>query len=127
MSLFAYQCTHFSDLLEPYPFGEYLLETTKHWYRYPLQKLAESANTYTVVKYKHLVQDLEMIVGDIYSTFGLAVSPNYAQVLKMEVSKAENYTSRHNYALEDMGYTPEQIIAEYQDVFELFSFDTEGE
>jgi len=43
-----------------------------------------------------------------------------------EVRKARNYTSQHEYRLEDMGFTPEQIIAEYQDVFEFFGFDIEG-
>ncbi|MEA3326313.1 MAG: sulfotransferase [Chloroflexota bacterium] len=127
MSLFAYQCNHFSDLLEPYPFGEYLLETTKHWYRYPLQKLAQSAHTYKVVKFKQLVQDLEQTVIDICTAFGLETSPEFGQALKEEVRKADAYTSRHKYSLEDMGITPDQIVAEYQDVFERFDFDTEGE
>ena len=126
MSLFAYQCTHFSDLLEPYPFGEYLLETTKHWYRYPIQKLEESANTYTFVKYKSLVQDLEQTVNGIYTTFSLQISQTYNLVLKNEVREARNYTSQHEYKLEDMGFTPELIITEYQDVFEFFGFDIEG-
>ena len=89
--------------------------------------MAESANTYTVIKFNHLVEDLEMIVGDIYSTFSLEIRQTYNLVLKQEVIKARNYTSQHEYKLEDMGYTPEQIIDEYQDIFEFFRFDTEGE
>jgi len=126
MSLFAYQSSHFSDLLEPYPFGEYIFEATKHWYRYPLQRLAQNGNIFTVAKYDALVQDLAQTVRDIYTTLGLKISQTYTQVMKEEVKKARDYSRRHEYNLDDMGLTKEQIIAEYQDVFKRFGFDTEG-
>jgi len=124
MSLFSYQCNNFNDLLTPYPFGEEMLEMTKHWYRYPIQVLEGNDNPYKIVQYENLVGDLGGTVRSIYDTFGLEMRPDYVQVLKQEVRKANNYTSRHEYELEEMGYSKEQILAAYRDAIKRFGFET---
>ncbi len=125
MSLFNYQCSRFSDLLETNPLSDYVLAITKHWYRYPLERLAQSGNLYTVAKYNDLVQDLGGTVRDIYNALGIEMNHTYSRLLEDEVEKARGYKSRHKYNLEKMDFTKEQIISEYQDVFEHFGFDTE--
>jgi hypothetical protein len=105
-----------------------VLEMTQYWYRYTLQHLeGRPADSYTVVKHNDLVRDLEQTIADIYAALGLEISPEYAQALEEEVRKARDYTSRHEYAVEDMGFTREQIVLEYQDVFDRFGFETSGE
>jgi len=124
MSLFSFNASLFADLLEPYPFGDKLLEMTKHWYSYPLDTLEQNANGYLVLRYEDLVQDLDGSVHEIYTSLGLEIHPAYTQSLQTAVAKAEDYNSRHDYSLAAMGYTPEQIIAEYRDAFERFGFET---
>lgn len=125
MSLFSFQWNAFCDLLDEHPFREYVLEMTKHWYRYPLRRLEQRPEgSYTVVKYDDLVRDLEQTITDIYTALGFDISPEYAQALKKEMEKARQYTSKHRYSLKEMGFTREQIAAEYQDVFDRFEFET---
>ena len=123
VSLFSFSCDLFSDLLEPYPFGEHVLEITREWYRKPLTFLEENAAVCTVVRFEDHVQDLAQTVKKIYDDLSLEFSPAYEQSLQIEVRKTENYTSHHEYDLAEMGYTAEQIIAAYQDAFDRFGFD----
>jgi len=125
MSLFTYQCSRFSDLLGENPLSDYVLAITKHWYKYPLERLAQSGNLYTIAKYDHLVRDLGEAVREIYKDLGFEINQIYAKLLDDEVKKARGYKSKHAYDLESLGFTKEQIITEYQDVFERFGFDTE--
>lgn len=125
LSLFSFQWSAFCDLLDEHPFRESVLEMTKHWYRYPIRRLEERPQgTHTVVHYDDLVQDLGKTISDIYDALGFDIGPEYAQLLREETEKARQYESRHQYSLEEMGFTREQIIAEYQDVFDRFGFQT---
>lgn len=123
MSLFSHQCSNFSDLLEPYPFGNELLEMTQHWYRYPIETLQANTIPYKIVQYEDLVGNLGGTVRGIYDAFGLVMQHDYADTLKQEVRKANNYNSQHEYELAEMGYTPEQIMAVYEEAFKQFGFD----
>jgi hypothetical protein len=123
LSLFSFQWGVFSDLLEAYPFRDEMLEMTRHWYRYTLRRLEQMpAGTHTVVMYEDLVGDLKQTVTDTYAVFGFEVSPTYAAALEEEVRKAREYTSDHQYSLQEMGLTQERIRAEYRDVYERFGF-----
>ena len=125
MSLFAFQSSVFSDLLEPYPFSEHLGEMTGHWYRHALDTLeGMPSDSYTIVRYEDLVGDLRGAINEIYATFGLEISPTYAQALEEEVGRARRYTSTHRYSLEDMGLSPEQIEADYADIIARYGLDT---
>jgi hypothetical protein len=125
ISLFAFQSSVFSDLLEAYPFGEHLLEMTGHWYRHTLDTLEQmSSDRYTIVRYEGLVGDLRVSIDEIYTTFGFEISPAYAQALEEEVERARRYTSNHRYSLEEMGLSREQIEADYADVIARYGFDT---
>jgi len=123
LSLFSFQWNVFSDLLEPYPFREEMVEMTKHWYTYTVGRLEQMpASSYTMVMYDDLVGDLEQTVTDIYASFGFEISPTYARALKDELRKASEYTSDHEYSLQEMGLTQERIAAEYEDVYDRFGF-----
>ena len=127
LSLFSFQWGVFSDLLEAYPFREEMLEMTQHWYRYTVERLDQMpVGSYTMVMYYDLVNDLEQTITDIYQAFDLDIGPAYAQALEEEVGKADEYTSTHRYALEDMGLTRERIEAEYRDVYKRYEFGPPG-
>jgi hypothetical protein len=123
LSLFSFSCGLFSDLLDPYPFGDHILEITKAFYIQMLTFLENNTEVCMIVRYEDQVQNLAQTIRKIYADLGLALSPAYEQVLQMEVRKTQRYHSHHQYNLTEMGYSVEQIITEYQDVFERFKFD----
>ncbi|MFW6136095.1 MAG: sulfotransferase family protein, partial [Chloroflexota bacterium] len=124
MSLFSFQWGTFSDLLEDYPFGDYMVEMTRHLYEYPLRRLEQGPDgRMVVVTFGDLVGDLGQTISDVYDGLGLDMGPRYPEALKAEVEKARRYESQHEYSLEEMGFTHERIKAEYQDVLDRFDFD----
>ena len=105
--------------------ARYALDMTRHWYRYPLERLDRlPQDRYAIVKFDDLVADPERTVTDIYHRLGIELSPDYARLLHSQAARERRYRSRHKYALEELGLNREQIVAEFQDVFERFGFDT---
>ncbi len=104
--------------------NDFTLEMTRHWYEYPLERLAEEPDDrYAVLRYEDLVNDPEGTVRGIYERFGFDIGPDFEEVLRRETSKARKYRSRHRYDLEELGLTQEQIAAECNQAFERFDFD----
>lgn len=125
ISLLDYTWNVLGDPLEDHGSRNYVLDMARHWYSYPLERLQRAPqDSYIVVNFKDLVGDPEQTIVGIYQRLGFDISPPFAQVLREEAEKARNYRSRHKYSLERMGLTREQIIAEYEDVFDRFGFDT---
>jgi hypothetical protein len=110
--------------LEPYPFRDEILEMTLYWYRYPLVRLKqEPAERYKLVKFDDLIADPERIVTDIYRHFEIDLCPDFGEILRDAAEKARYYRSQHAYSLEELGFTREQILEIYEDVFEYWGFD----
>lgn len=125
MSLFSFQWHTFCDPLEAYPFGDYMVEMTKHLYDYPIRRLEEGPDgRMVVVTFDELVGDLGGTIRDIYSALGFEIGSEYGRALEKEVEKARGYESQHDYSLGGMGFTPEQIAEMYEDVLERFEFET---
>ena len=104
---------------------EYALELAVFGYRYPLERLERlPADRYRIVRFDDLVGDAEQTVTALYEHLGLDVPPAYAPVLHDASERARHYRSRHQYSLQALGLSREQIVAECADVFERFGFDT---
>lgn len=113
------------DPLEPYASRDYILDAARHWYRYPLERLAqEPEERYIVVNFNDLVGDARDTVTTIYERFGFELTSAYDDLLREATERARNHESDHEYSLEEMGLTRGQIVTEYVDVFERFGFDT---
>jgi hypothetical protein len=104
---------------------DYILEMSRHWYRYPLERLKEAPEeSYVIIRYNDLVNDPEGTVATLYRRFGFQISPYFAQVLREEAAKARLFRSRHRYLLDETGLSRDQIVSYYREVFERFRFDT---
>jgi hypothetical protein len=113
------------DPEKDYTSREYILDMARHWYSYPLERLKQAPrDSYVVVNFNDLVRDARRTVREIYERFGLEVSPEFDEILKQATEWARNHESEHEYSLEEMGLTCEQIVSLYGDVFERFGFDT---
>lgn len=123
---FAFCWQYFNDL-ETYPFRDFLLRFTRHWYLYPLTVLDRlPQEQYMVLKYTQLTKELDSVVHDIYNQFGLPITPAFAAALKDTVESASRYVSQHRYSLADMDYTPEQVYQNYREIFDKFGFSLNG-
>lgn len=103
---------------------DYVLTATQYWYRHPQACLADAPDdSYVMVDFDEMVHDPQKTVAAIYRRLGLEVGPAFAQILREETENAHRYRSQHRYSLEAQGYTREQILALYADVFEQWGFD----
>lgn len=126
-SFFSFIWHYFGSPLEEYPFREELLELTRHWYTYSLDRLKTLPDSeYLVIRYDHLVGNLQASIRTIYDHFGLSFSEEYSLVVNEAVQKAAGYVSKHKYSLLDIGYTPDQVYQNYKQIFERFDFDLNG-
>jgi hypothetical protein len=113
------------DPREAYSSREYILDMARHWYSYPLEKLAQAPQDSTiVVNFDHLVNDARATVREIYDRFGLEISSEFDEILQQATKSARNHESEHEYSLQEMGLTCGQIVTAYRAVFERFGFDT---
>ncbi len=126
-SLSAYWWQFLGEPEKRYPHPDFILESTQHWYRYPVERLDRAPEESRIfVNFHELVADPKRVVTEIYDRFGLEISPEFAQILVEETEKSCEHQSDHHYSLEGVGFTREQILSTYQDVFERWGFDREA-
>jgi omega-hydroxy-beta-dihydromenaquinone-9 sulfotransferase len=105
---------------------DYLLDMAEYWYTHPLEELeGQPPDRYCVVRYDDLVANPEKTITEIYQTFGLQMSPHFAQVLREEAEKARSFKPRHKYSAEQLGLDRQQIVERCAPIFERFGFDRE--
>ena len=115
------------DPVEAYASRQYVLDMADHWYTYPLERLAEAPqDSAIVVDFDDMVSDARRVVREIYERFGLELSPAFDEILRRATERARQHESEHEYSLQEMGLTAEQIVSQYKEVFERFEFDTRG-
>ncbi len=113
--------------VEAYSSREYVLEMAEHWYTYPLERLAQAPrDSAIIINFNDMVTNARDVVTEIYERFGLELNPAFDETLIQATRRARHHESEHEYSLEEMGLTPEQIVNRYQEIFERFEFDTRG-
>ena len=86
---FAFCWQYFNDL-ETYPFQDFLLKFTRHWYLYPLSVLEKlPQEQYLIFKYGQLTKKLGTVVEDIYQHFGLPITPAFSCILQEKMGKRQ--------------------------------------
>jgi len=127
-SYFAYTWRFFNDPLEPYPFRDMLLELTRRWYINALQVLEEKipASEYIILKYENLVDELDFSIRRLYSQFGIPINAEFEVTLAAAVEEAKHFVSKHKYSLIEIGYQPQQVYEQFEEIFERFHYDLNG-
>lgn len=114
----------FMSPVEKYPQREFIYATMAHWYRHAVDSLKDRpAEQKLILTYGTLTENSDRAVRDLYERFGLCMTTTFDQILREESAKAQAYKSRHAYSLEQVGLKREDVIADFQDVFERFGFD----
>jgi hypothetical protein len=76
-----------------------------------------------ILNYEDLVQRPEFVLHSFYEQFGYPDKPGLELIVDQAVKETLSFHSDHVYSYEEMGFTREQIIELYSDIFERFGFD----
>jgi predicted RNA-binding Zn-ribbon protein involved in translation (DUF1610 family) len=125
MSWLSYAWHLPSDPREKYPYRDEVLALTKYWYEHPLQVLdRHDPSRHWMVKFDDLVRRPDEVIREVYTRFGYPQNGELEEILREAAAESRAHTSTHLYNCEEMGFTREQIVSEFADIFERFGFDT---
>ncbi len=80
-------------------------------------------DVFSLVYYDDLTEKPKGVVENIYRSFGIPVTPEFAQSLARSEERAKNYNSRHEYDLDEFGLTESKIYEDLKEVFVSFGFE----
>jgi len=111
----------------PGPAKEIMQEQAKYWYLHPHQYLKNLPNDqYVMLRYKDLVADPKSAIENIYQRFGIEMTPEFEQILIDETEKARQFKSKHNYSLDQMGFSSTTLKEDFNDAMKELDLDPES-
>ena len=114
----------FTQPKEKYLYLDEIVDFTQHWYRYPLKYLdSHPSPRHLILKYDDLILRPEQTLRAFYEQFGYPDKPGLVDIVDQAVKETLSFHSDHVYSYEEMGFTRQQIIELYSDIFERFDFD----
>ncbi len=124
VSWLSYAWHIFNVPLEKYPYRREILDFTQYWYRHPLDYLdRHPSQNKMILLYDDLIQKPEETIRSFYHRFGFTDQLALEQIVRDAVDDTRRFKSEHVYSYEEMGFTREQILASYADIFARFGFD----
>jgi hypothetical protein len=118
----------FTEPEQKYIYIDEILGITQHWYRHPLRYLdAHPSPRHLILKYDDLIQRPEQVIRGFYEQFGYPDKPGLDGIINQAVQETLSFRTDHFYSYEEMGFTRQQIVEMYRDIFERFEFDTRDE
>ncbi len=125
ISMLEGQAEVLDDPISKKAIQKYVLDMARYWYTYPLQMLDQMPKSeYEIIKLENLSTNVKQTVQQLYNKFNLSLSSRYLRKLKKAEKKSRNHQSKHQYSLEKMGLTKEDIVSEFQNIFTRFDFKT---
>ena len=124
ISWLSYAWGIFSVPKERYPFRKEVLAMTKYWYRHPLKFIDDHpSDQWQVVVYDDLMREPMRVIRTLYRQFDYPIGEGLEKVTSEVEADKDQYKSDHLYSYEDMGYSRQEIIDAFPDIFERFHFD----
>jgi omega-hydroxy-beta-dihydromenaquinone-9 sulfotransferase len=124
VSWINYARRQFTEPEEQFLYIDEILDLTQHWYSHPLKYLdAHPSPRHLILGYDELIQNPEGVIRSFYEQFGYPDQPALDKIVAEAVAETLAYKSDHVYSYEEMGFTRQQIIELYADIFERFGFD----
>ena len=124
ISWMNYARRQFTDPKETWLYIDEVLEMTQHWYRHPLHYIdTHPSPRNLILNYDNLIQRPEAVLREFYEQFGYPDKPGLDKIVDEAVKETLSFHSDHVYSYEEMGFTREQIVELYADIFERFHFD----
>jgi hypothetical protein len=114
----------FTEPEEKYLYLDEILDFTQHWYRYPLQYIdSHPSPRQLILNYDDLIQRPEQVIRSFYEQFGYPDKPGLDDIVDQAVKETLTFKTDHVYSYQEMGFTRQQIVEIYADIFERFGFD----
>jgi hypothetical protein len=114
----------FTEPKETYLYRDEIVDMTQYWYSHPLRYLdSHPSPRHLILKYDDLIQRPEHVIRSFYEQFGYPDKPGMEIIVDHAVKEALSHSSDHVYSYEEMGFTREQIISLYPEIFDRFGFD----
>jgi hypothetical protein len=128
VSWINYARRQFTDPGDGFFYLDEITDMTQHWYRHPLSYLdAHPSPRHLILNYDDLVLRPEYVIRAFYEQFGYPDKPGLPVIIDQAVKETMAHNSDHFYSYEEMGFTREQIVEMYADIFERFNFDKREE
>ncbi len=125
VSWLSYAWGVFSTPLEKYIYTNETLALAQHWYRHPLAYLdAHPSPNNLILSYDDLIRQPEATIRGFYRQFGYPQQDGLEKIVAQAVAETRTYKSDHQYSYAKMGFTREEILAAFGDIFERFNFDS---
>lgn len=124
VSWINYARRQFTDPVDGFHYLDEIMDMTKHWYSHPLKYLdAHPSPRHLILKYDDMVQRPEHVIRGFYEQFGYPDKPGLPIIIDQAVKETMTFNSDHAYSYEKMGFTREQIVEMYPEIFERFNFE----
>ena len=124
VSWINYARRQFTDPKEKWLYLDEIKDLTQHWYSHPLKYLdAHPSPRNLILNYDDLIQRPEAVLRSFYEQFGYPDKPGLEIIVDEAVKETMTFNSDHVYSYEEMGFTREQIVGMYPEIFERFGFD----
>jgi omega-hydroxy-beta-dihydromenaquinone-9 sulfotransferase len=124
VSWINYARRQFTDPKEKWLYLDEIKDMTQYWYRHPLQYLdSHPSPRHLILNYDDLIQRPEAVLRSFYEQFGYPDKPGLEIIVDEAVKETMSFNSDHVYSYEEMGFTRQQIVELYLDIFERFGFD----
>jgi omega-hydroxy-beta-dihydromenaquinone-9 sulfotransferase len=125
VSWINYARRQFTDPVAGFHYIDEIVDMTKYWYSHPLQYLdTHPSPRHLILKYDDLIQRPEFVIRGFYEQFGYPDKPGLPVIIDQAVKETLTFNSDHSYSYEEMGFTREQIVAMYPEIFKRFDFET---
>ncbi len=125
ISWINYARRKFTEPGDGYLYIDEIVDMTKYWYRHPLRYLdSHPSPRHLIMKYDDLIQRPEHVIRAFYEQFGYPDKPGLPNIIDRAVKETLAYNSDHQYSYEEMGFTRQQIVDIYGDIFKRFEFET---
>ena len=101
----------------------FLIDMIYHWYIYPLSMIETLPhNRYAIVNYDDLVKQPDIVIQQTCSRLEIDIDSQYQNFLQQEANKAKGYRSQHEYSLEKLGLSEEEILSKFSHIMQRFNF-----
>lgn len=125
ISWLGYAWHVFGSPMEKYPYRPEILRMARHWYTHPLKYLdTHPSPNHLILSYDDLIRNPERIIRGLYRQFGYPEQENLEKIVRQAVEETRSYKSDHCYSYEAMGFSRQQILSEFEDIFVRFGFET---
>ncbi len=102
-----------------------LYQASLLFYRLLVEQLQENKlnpQDYFIINYKELLRDFDGTMQKIIDFCDIQRNDQFMASIKKQVEKQQNFSSKHKYSLEEFGFTKDEVLKDFDFLYQEFSF-----